>query len=191
MRAWSTLASIAIEILVKIMPSRNTLISCNECNKEFYERYKLKIHTSIHLVVTYPCKKCDYEAKFLKNLNHHTKTHHEEREWYFCQSCDYKGSKKGLRVHIESKHGSKLFKCDKCDYVSRRDEYLKKHVRDQHGNYMFNCGLCDYSWHSKVQLQNHVKTIHSNTSYQYSKCDHVARRKDSLSHQDKPWNKKN
>ena len=66
-------------------------------------------------------------------------------------------------MHIESKHGSKLFKCDKCDYVSRRDEYLKKHVRDHHGNYMFNCGLCDYSWHSKVQLQNHVKTIHSNT----------------------------
>ena len=83
-------------------------------------------------------------------------------------------------MHKESKHGYKSFKCDKCDYVSSRDQYLKKHVRDQHANDIFNCDLCDYSWHSKSTLQGHVKSVHSNASYQCQKCDHIAKRQSSL-----------
>ena len=132
--------------------------SCNECNKEFHDRHKLKMHTSVHLGLSYPCEKCGYQAKLLSNLNQHTKNHHEEKKWYLCHSCDYKGSKKGLRVHTESKHGSTLFKCDQCEYVSRRDAYLKRHVKGQHGTDMFNCVLCDFSCHSKSQLQHHIKT---------------------------------
>ena len=173
--------------------SRNTLLtlhlnkprpkfSCNECNKDFYDRHKLKMHTSVHLGLSYPCEKCGYQAKLLSNLNQHTKNHHEEKKWYLCHSCDYKGSKKGLRVHTESIHGSKLFKCDKCEYVSRIDVYLKRHVKGQHGTDMFNCVLCDYSCHSKSQLQHHIKSVHSNTSYQCTKCDRVTKSKDSLSH---------
>ena len=157
------------------------LFSCSECKKEFYTKQAHQRHTSTHLGISYPCEKCDYTAKLQISLNRHVKTHHEEKKWYFCQSCDYKGSKKGLRIHTESKHGSKSFKCDECDYVSSRGEYLKKHVRDQHGTKTFNCGLCDYSWHAKSRLQNHVKRVHSNALYQCAKCDHVAKRRNSLS----------
>ena len=131
------------------------IFSCNECKKEFYTREAQRRHTSTHLGISYPCEKCDYKANLLENLNRHTKAHHEEKTLYFCQSCDYKGSKKGLRVHIESKHGSKLFKCDQCEYISSRDEYLKMHVRDQHGSDIFYCNLCDYSWYSKSTLRDH------------------------------------
>ena len=158
------------------------IFSCKECKKEFYTREAQRRHTSTHLGISYPCEKCDYKANLLENLNRHTKARHEEKTLYFCQSCDYKGSKKGLRVHIESKHGSKLFKCDQCEYISSRDEYLKMHVRDQHGSDIFYCNLCDYSWHSKSTLRDHVRSVHSNTSYQCTKCDHVTKRKDSLSH---------
>jgi len=132
------------------------IYSCNECRKEFSTRHTLKTHSSVHIGVSYPCEKCDYKTKLQVNLYLHKKRHHEEKKWYFCQTCDYKGSKRDLRVHTESKHGSKLFKCDKCDYVSRRDVYLKTHVIDQHGTDIFNCDLCDYSWHSKGTLKKHI-----------------------------------
>ena len=123
------------------------IYSCNECEKEFFNKKAHQRHTSTHLGISYPCEKCDYKANLQVVLNSHTKTRHgpqnEEKTWYFCHVCNYKGSIKCHRVHNESKHGSKSFKCDKCEYVSRRDEYLKKHVRDQHGTDIFNCDLCD------------------------------------------------
>ena len=154
---------------------------CNECGKQFLSRNAFEVHNNIHLGISYSCEKCDHKANSNKALKGHIRTHHMEKQWYFCHFCDYKGSKKGLRVHKESKHGSKSFKCDKCDYVSSRDRYLKNHVRDQHGTDIFNCDLCDYSSHSKGTFQNHVKMAHSNVSYQCPKCDHVAKRQSSLS----------
>ena len=136
------------------------IFPCNECKKEYYNRHQLKMHTSIHLGISYPCEKCDYKTKLPSNLNNHTKTNHEEKKWYFCQSCDYKGSKKSLRVHIESKHGSMLFKCDKCNYVSSRNEYLKKHVRNQHSTNSYHCTNCDHVTGRKDSLLRHMGTHH-------------------------------
>ena len=93
------------------------ILSCPECGKSFIDKNTLKRHTNEHLGVSYPCERCEYKTKVKSNLKHHMKSHHEKREWFLCDLCEYKGSRKGLRGHKESKHAGKTFKCHICEYV--------------------------------------------------------------------------
>ena len=102
--------------------------------------------------------------------------HHEEREWFICSIGEYKGSKKGLRIHKESQHGTNTFKCDDCDYESSRNEYLKRHIKRQHSNVDFNCSKCEFSSKSKDSLRYHTIVHSNNMFFQCEKCDYTARR---------------
>ena len=90
------------------------------------------------------CEKCDYKTSLGNTLTYHIKSKHKEVPLFDCDICDYKGRRKSLKVHKESKHGSERYKCNICEYVSTRQEYLKYHIERLHGNLVFSCGLCNY-----------------------------------------------
>ena len=159
-----------------------TIHSCGQCGKKFIEKSALKNHTNKHLGIAFPCEQCNFKTHSKSSLNLHKKFHHEEREWFLCDLCEYKGTKKGLRVHKESKHGGKTFPCDICDYSSTTMKNLKKHIRYQHISGVFKCKKCEYSCSLKGKLENHTRRSHSDPLFfQCAKCDYVAKGRDALS----------
>ena len=159
-----------------------TIHSCNQCGEKFLQKSALKNHTNKHLGITFPCEQCNFKTHIKSSLNFHIKIHHEEKEWFLCNLCEYKGTKKGLRVHKESKHGGKTFPCDICDYASSKNGNLKRHIRDQHNSGVFKCNTCEYSCSSKSKLEYHTKHSHSDPVFIHCpKCDYVTKRGDGLS----------
>ena len=156
--------------------------SCSQCGKKFINKFALKNHTNKHLGITFSCEQCNFKTNNKSNLNCHIKFHHEEREWFLCNLCEYKGTKRGLRVHKESKHGGKTFPCHICDYASTTNKNLKKHIRDRHISGVLKCETCEYSCSTKDKLEYHTKHSHSDPVFiQCTKCDYVAKRGVGLS----------
>ncbi|XP_044747177.1 zinc finger Y-chromosomal protein 1-like [Coccinella septempunctata] len=58
---------------------------------------------------------------------------------------------------------SQKYKCNLCEYATRRRENLRSHVDSTHLNIKkYECHLCDYASNSKRTLETHIKTVHLN-----------------------------
>ena len=156
---------------IEHMNKEREIFSCAECKKEFLSKFNFLRHIKIHQGILHACEKCDYKTSLGNTLTYHIKSKHKEVPLFDCDICDYKGRRKSLKAHKESKHGSERYKCKICDYVSTRREYLKKHIVGLHGNLVLSCGLCDYKCKSKNTLGFHKTDKHSNILHHCSKCD--------------------
>merc|ERR1712126_777601 len=90
---------------------------CDQCNKEFARKQKLKCHIqSKHDGVKYPCNQCDYQATQQSNLTIHIKSRHEGVR-YPCNQCDFQAThQSNLTIHIKSKHEGVRYPCNQCEY---------------------------------------------------------------------------
>ena len=155
--------------------------TCAECQKEYLSKNSFSYHMKTHQEgISHACEKCDYKTKNAHNLPYHIRNHHTQIPLFDCKICDYKGRKRSLVVHMDSKHGSQHLKCDICSYVSTRPEYLKAHIERVHGTSVFSCDLCDYKCNSRDTLQSHKSSSHSNVSYPCDQCDLVLPTKGKL-----------
>ena len=54
---------------------------------------------------------------------------------FSCTSCDYKAKRKySLDMHIKRHHEEDILHCDKCDYTTKRIDYLNNHKYYMHVN---------------------------------------------------------
>ena len=162
------------------MNKERPIYCCAECPKEYFSKESLSSHIKTHQGIYHACEQCDFKTNRAGTLYHHVKNHHEQIQMFDCEICDYRGKRKNLKNHVESKHGSANFKCDICSYISTRAGNLKAHIERLHGNVVFSCGLCDYKCHSRYTLHSHKKIHHSNVSYPCDQCDFISLRKNSV-----------
>ena len=172
--------SLKKHIDVEHMNKEREIYSCTECKKEFLSKDSHSQHIQTHQGVSHACEKCDYKTGLKACLNAHIRSKHEAKPLVDCETCDYKGNRKSLAVHIESKHRSDRYKCDICNYVSTRLQYLKRHIERKHSNFVFSCDLCDYKCNSRGVLQGHKINKHSNILHPCDRCDFETVNKSSL-----------
>jgi hypothetical protein len=80
---------------------------------------------------TFNCEQCNKSFASKGNLNHHTRTIHDN---------------------------TMSFYCDKCEKVFNQNGNLKLHLKTVHENIRtFNCGQCSKSFGMKQQLEQHLR----------------------------------
>merc|ERR1712059_83288 len=94
----------------------------------------------------------------------HVKSEHTKHKDFFCQSCNFKSSKKQiLNKHIRNTHaaGKTMLQCTDCLYKTWNNGHLDQHIKAVHLSIKdFACLQCDNKFSQKVHLKNHIRTRH-------------------------------
>ena len=65
----------------------------------------------------------------------------------------------------------KVYKCEKCDHITKDSHSNRRHQLYKHGKRQFLCDQCDKKFFTKTNLQSHVETFHENTTKDCEQCD--------------------
>ena len=77
----------------------NVKFACYKCDKQFLEKYQLKIHSNEGCTINYSCKLCKFKITKEDYLKEHEQSKHETIK--HCDMCSYKASSpKLLAEHI-------------------------------------------------------------------------------------------
>ena len=151
---------------------------CTICNKKFYAKQDLQRHCK-RVETCQPgdkkCHICDFRTSSKREFRTHVKTHtrkYSRTQVYQCQLCDFQsvGNKtifeKHGRVHKVKLH-KKLneqtkFKCEQCDYKTKRRFDLKGHILRIHDKPKLKstktppkCSFCDYTSSNQWTVTRH------------------------------------
>ncbi len=117
-------------------------LKCGECAWVFSSKYRLQVHSSIHLGI-YRCMFRQETFNPVHTLFTHYYAHIREKP-YFCSLCDKTFTTNGsLRDHILSNTGEKSFSCNSCRKSFTCRPNLKTHQTLHIGKKKFKCGQCE------------------------------------------------
>ena len=162
---------------------KTDLFICDQCDFQSSTLSKLNLHgQSKHLGVKHPCDQCDFKATQAQGLRDHRQRKHgiivpreaKQPPIFICGFCSKElQTKKGLRLHLESKHGTNDFaKCEKCDFKTAIVKNLFNHVQSVHEGVRYSCEQCDFKATTKGNLTVHTRTKHEGRRYSCDQCDH-------------------
>ena len=85
----------------------------------------------------------------------------EGEKLYKCNKCKFISSVKSmLRSHLKMHNGEKSHRCNQCDYASSHAGHLKTHLKTHSGEKSNKCNQCDFTSSHAGYLRAHLK-IHS------------------------------
>ena len=84
-----------------------------------------------------------------------------------------------MKKHRDSIHDDLKLKCDRCSFVTGRQETLKKHKDRQHEGKQFHCKECKFTG-SQTGVYQHWRSLHLGIRYQCTFCSYKATKKDHL-----------
>ena len=133
-----------------------TIYQCNECTKNFSERFKILGHIRSNK------KKCNICDKFIVHLRDHTK-----------------------KYHIKTTY-KKLFKCKICDKKFQTDSQRDSHKAFVHKGVSRFCEYCSKQFDSIEAKTRHIKTVHEGVKpVKCNFCDETFRHYSSRGHHEK------
>ena len=155
---------------------------CRKCYNDLLNHhcYHFEFHTNCRF-----CSPTFYKAKATskKELDFLIK---DEANYYktVCPHCNKRFCQAYfMRKHVESEHGEKPFKCEKCE--KRFQSLIAKsyHEQTHHAGEVkvFDCNVCGKQFKSGIHLKQHVKYVHSDTRrWNCDECDAKFKQKRDL-----------
>lgn len=128
---------------------------CTQCGWSFALKSALDLHKRSHTnknTKPYTCDNCGQKFTHVHNLNKHTPC---EKNWYGCDQCDYKSSRRQSVARHKLKHtNERPHVCDHCGQKFKIKSYLDCHITRVHTG-MFVCNVCGQRFLRKLGLQQH------------------------------------
>ncbi|XP_018394258.1 PREDICTED: zinc finger protein 91 [Cyphomyrmex costatus] len=180
------------------------------------ERYKSNKHIYTG-GVSFKCRTCNKEFKYISALRRHEIIHNGEKP-FECEYCGIRISQKNnLRRHIVRKHFNEeryksnehlnapdevSYKCKTCNKEFNNNSALCRHEIIHNGEKPFECGHCGIRFSQKCNLQRHVVAKHCNekrhksnkhlhtggVSYKCGTCNKEFKNKSALSRRERIHN---
>ena len=146
---------------------------CNSCPMMLTSPFSLKGHMRRHRGEKEKCDICDQEFNKYSTLRLHKNQNHLgiSSEIYFCKTCDWSGTKRGIVSHNEMIHNGKVFECDQCKYKSFQQTALTSHKNNKHNGSKHACQLCKKTFHQEAILIRHVQSVHEGVWHFCDECD--------------------
>lgn len=122
------------------------------------------------------CSYCDYQTKFLSNLNRHLAHRHDIKlKWFSCSFCTSRFKQKILlQYHLANKHNINVIwhPCHLCASKFKHKGLLKQHLADKHYvNVTWHpCHLCSAQFKQSGQLKAHLSNVHDEGKYECQLC---------------------
>ncbi|KAF6206875.1 hypothetical protein GE061_018111 [Apolygus lucorum] len=93
-----------------------------------------------------------------------------------CDNCDYKCYQLAHMEYHRSIHtGEKPLACKHCDYRARHPTTLTRHIRSQHtGEKPYSCEFCDYRAAQPASMHRHRRTHTGERPYGCKLCDYTS-----------------
>ena len=146
---------------------------CEKCCKDLLN------HHSYHYEYHANCRFCSptffkKKATTKKDLDFLIK---DEEEYYktVCQYCNRRFCQEYyVKKHIESEHGEKPFKCEKCSKQFQSSVAKLHHEETVHSSslQLVNCDVCGKQFKSKLTLKQHVRYVHKDIrKWSCDECD--------------------
>lgn len=87
------------------------------------------------------------------------------------RSSDEKPAKRFKQTSFSCNSSKESFKCNKCDYVGKKEKQLQSHIARKHQR-PFKCDVCGKKYGYKTDLDRHKIEVHSKTANYYCNiCD--------------------
>ena len=133
---------------------RHSAEMCGVCGKLFDLASSLKQHMYTHDERRFFCENCSFHCHFESELRKHNISHHS----YPSHQCMKRNCgrwfkrKADLVLHVET-HNDDVLECDKCDYSTTIQKYLKEHKKCHENVLPYSCNICGkrFLWRSGVR----------------------------------------
>ena len=184
----------------KISHNNNRCQTSEKCfqHNVALQDHVLAVHSNRKTGTSFECEVCSKAFPNINKLQHHLKSHCDERP-YKCDGCGVPFKHKHhMKVHqrvscIKTKekcitervlHNKETFTCDQCDKVFGQISSLDSHQRDVHGllpRKLLRCRYCEKVFRFPYELERHVNT-HFTEKLQYNcECGKAYKQKYQLS----------
>ncbi|KAL7631667.1 UNVERIFIED_CONTAM: hypothetical protein RMT77_018036 [Armadillidium vulgare] len=136
------------------------LFSCSQCSYKCKRKNNLKNHALRHSSSSstlLECVKCNFRTTFSNQFKKHM-LQHSSVDKLDCEDDDNSENNKSYVDKLpNSKNGTNLFICSKCDYKTKYESILARHVLKRHTNIQpLHCSECDFVTNEKNELECHL-----------------------------------
>ena len=128
-----------LERHIQYSHQQNEPYICDFCPKSFINKQSFNYHIakvhSVGEIKYHTCEVCNYQTHEMARLNEHIRVVHQKEKKYQCTFCDKKFAyDQGLNNHLKVDHnaGTKVEKCDQCDFETQTKDKLSKHKSHHH-----------------------------------------------------------
>ncbi|XP_059616276.1 zinc finger protein 271-like [Phlebotomus argentipes] len=157
---------------------------CSQCPKRFSNKYKLKIHETLHLPEdqrrTHACPYCEkkFRVKFI--LQTHINAMHIGDKPFICEECGNSFRTKGaLNQHQTIHTEERPCQCSFCPKKFKKKQHLKRH-EESHKDHMFDCPHCDLKLKNSRTLKMHLLVHSDHKQYKCHYCGNEYKRAKTL-----------
>ncbi|XP_063406813.1 zinc finger protein 91-like [Mytilus trossulus] len=140
---------------------------CEKCSEIFETMKDFRVHEVI--VHGLPCKYCGEKFLHLVSLKKHGVRDHPE---HFDEFEEMKATSKAWILDEDENENTEdeNYKCDNCDFSTRKLNILTVHVMEVHPEVQHHCPTCGYSFRSQYSVDLHTSKHHGEAEKKKPVC---------------------
>ncbi|CAC5369482.1 KRAB [Mytilus coruscus] len=146
---------------------KKKITKCEKCSEIFPTMKDFKAHELV--VHGIPCKFCGEKFIHLVSLKKHGVREHPEN---FDDFEEMKATSKAWILDEEENENTaeENYKCDNCDFSTRKLNFLTVHVMELHPQVQHHCPVCGYSFRSQYSVDLHMSKHHGEAEKKKPVC---------------------